>query len=137
MLYKAVNKYGWNSFNLEIFEYCSPDKETLLKREQYYLDTFKPYYNIHITAGSPLGFNHSEETKKILSLARLGEGNPLYGKKGPLAPRWGVKLPDTQILKMKEDFGTKIWLYDIHSKNIINIFVSLHAAAEYFYAAPA
>lgn len=36
--------------------------ESAIQREQYYLDLLKPDYNILKTAGSFLGFKHSEET---------------------------------------------------------------------------
>jgi hypothetical protein len=43
-----------------------------LKREQYYLDTLNPEYNILKTAGSLKGFKHSLKTKKYLSKLKLG-----------------------------------------------------------------
>jgi group I intron endonuclease len=41
-------------------EYCTP--ENTIEREQYYLTSLKPEYNILKVAGSPLGFKHSKET---------------------------------------------------------------------------
>lgn len=46
---------------MEILEYCN-GKELLLKREQDYLDNLKPEYNIVETAGSTLGYKHTEES---------------------------------------------------------------------------
>lgn len=57
---KALIKYGYSGFKLEIFEYCTP--KNCIEREQYYLDTLNPEYNILKAAGSVLGFKHSEET---------------------------------------------------------------------------
>jgi hypothetical protein len=37
---KALLKYGYAEFSLEILEYCSTD--VLLKKEQYYFDKCKP-----------------------------------------------------------------------------------------------
>lgn len=51
-------KYGYSNFILEILEYC--DKFDLLNREQYYMNLLKPEYNVLLTAGSNLGFKHSE-----------------------------------------------------------------------------
>ena len=34
----------------------------MIEREQYYIDTLNPEYNILKIAGSPLGYIHSEET---------------------------------------------------------------------------
>ena len=40
---KALLKYGYPGFQLEILEYCDP-KDTI-KREQYYIDLLVPEYN--------------------------------------------------------------------------------------------
>jgi hypothetical protein len=60
VIYKALLKHGYSQFKLEILEYC--DIEVIRAREQYYLDTLKPDYNILPTAGSSLGFKHTEES---------------------------------------------------------------------------
>lgn len=60
LISKALLKYGYSGFSLYILEYCEP--LVLLEREQYYIDTLKPEYNILKIAGSSLGFKHSEET---------------------------------------------------------------------------
>lgn len=65
-IYKALLKYGYAEFRLEILEYCSP--EVLIEREQFYFDTLIPEYNILKIAGSPLGYRHSEASKKLISL---------------------------------------------------------------------
>lgn len=57
---KALLKYGYSSFNLEILEYCN--KKDLRLREQYYLDKLKPEYNILKTAGSLTGYKHNKVT---------------------------------------------------------------------------
>lgn len=48
-----------------------------MEREQYFLDLLKPQYNILKTAGSLMGFQHSEETKKKLADIFKGNGNSL------------------------------------------------------------
>jgi group I intron endonuclease len=45
---------------------------TLILREQYYIDILKPEYNILKVAGSRLGAKHSESTKQLLSNAFKG-----------------------------------------------------------------
>lgn len=57
---RALLNHGYSNFSLEIIEYC--EKEKAVSREQYYMDFLKPEYNILPTAGSSLGFRHSEET---------------------------------------------------------------------------
>ena len=60
-IHRALLKYGYSAFSLHILEYCS--KEDLITREQYYIDLYKPDYNILRLAGSSLGFKQSEEWK--------------------------------------------------------------------------
>lgn len=55
---------------MEILEYC--DRLNVIEREQYYLDTLKPEYNILKTAGSSLGFYLSEESKAKISSSKKG-----------------------------------------------------------------
>jgi len=39
---KALLKYGYSQFKLDILEYC--DTKDIVKREQYYIDYFNPEY---------------------------------------------------------------------------------------------
>lgn len=41
---RALIKYGYSSFRLEILEYCDPDKR--FDRENFYINECKPEYNI-------------------------------------------------------------------------------------------
>jgi len=70
LINKALLKYGYSNFTLEILEYCEPSK--CIEREQYYLDLIKPEYNILKTAGSMLGYTHSTEVLIKMSEARKG-----------------------------------------------------------------
>ena len=69
IVYKALLKYGYFNFKLEILEYCS--REDLIEREQYYLDMLEPTYNICKLAGSSLGRETSDFTRRKLKAARL------------------------------------------------------------------
>ena len=76
-LQNAWNKYGEENFKFEILEKVS-DITKLLEREQFYLDMFKCFadadngYNILKIAGSRHGMVHSEEAKKLISIASTG-----------------------------------------------------------------
>lgn len=70
IIYQALLKYGYKAFDLYILEYCN--KEELTKREQHFLDTLNPQYNILKVADSCIGRKHTPETKVKMSLARLG-----------------------------------------------------------------
>ena len=67
---RALLKYGYSNFTLEIIEYCEPSN--VIAREQFYLDLLKPEYNILVKAGSSLGFKHAEETKQKIGEASQG-----------------------------------------------------------------
>jgi group I intron endonuclease len=82
-IYKALLKYGYSGFQLEIIEYCEP--KDAIKREQYYIDLLVPEYNILKTAGSSLGYKHTEE-----ALAKL------RGRKG----EW--KLSEETVARLRE-----------------------------------
>lgn len=70
MLYRALLKYGYSNFKLDILEYCKPT--VLIEREQYYIDKLKPDYNILKAAGSLSGFRHSEATIELMRACKLG-----------------------------------------------------------------
>jgi NUMOD1 domain len=73
---KALLKYGYSNFSLEILEYCSLNH--LRSREQYYFDKLKPEYNILKTAGSLTGYKHNGitlvEIRKRLNKLNLEKG---------------------------------------------------------------
>jgi len=65
----ALLKYGYSNFSFEILEYC--DKNIVLEREQHYLNTLNPVYNILKIAGSNSGHKQREESilKRINSFS--------------------------------------------------------------------
>ena len=69
-LQRAFNKY--QDFNFEVLEFVE-NKELLIKREQYYMDLLAPKYNISPTAGSQMGFRHSEASKLKISQIQKGK----------------------------------------------------------------
>lgn len=84
---RALIKYGYSNFSLQILEYC--DIADLTEREQYYLDKLNPKYNILKIAGSSLGHKLTEETKAKISKSiflkkKMGiyvnEKSALYGR---------------------------------------------------------
>lgn len=72
-LLNHYKKYG-ECFYFEVIELCN--QESLIEREQYYIDLFKSYnnngFNICRKAGSLLGYRHTEETRKGWSEKRKG-----------------------------------------------------------------
>jgi hypothetical protein len=74
----ALLKYGYHSFDLAILEYCK--KEYLITREQYYINIFKPEYNILKDARSRLGVSHTAETKAKIKAGNIGIKKPEHWK---------------------------------------------------------
>jgi group I intron endonuclease len=78
-LQRAWNKYGEESFELQVIEYCKP--EDCLAIEQFWLETLNPDYNISFTAGNNYGYKHSKESRKKMSEAKKGKTAWNKGKK--------------------------------------------------------
>lgn len=78
LIYKALLVHGFDSFTLEILEYCEPIN--LIKREQHYIYLLKPEYNILKIAGSKLGTKLSEKTKAKIKAGALGRSEEALAK---------------------------------------------------------
>lgn len=146
LIYKALIKYGFENFNLEIIEYC--DRKNLLLREQYYLDLIKPEYNVLKIAGSSLGFKHNEKTLSFfkkervlskesrlkLSVAASNRVLTELEKKRLSEVRLGTKLLDITRKKISDSIisliGVPVIVKDMET-NIEKSFSCLTQAAEY------
>ena len=118
-IYKAILKYGYKQFKLEIFEYC--DIDVILVREQYYIDLLKPEYNILNIAGSSFGYKHTPETldkfkSRIFSKETLA--NLSKAAKGRVLPEEvRVKISDARTgIKLSDETKAKLFL--ITSKRV-------------------
>jgi group I intron endonuclease len=115
---RAFKKYGYSNFSFTILEYC--EKSDLNAREQYYFDTLNPVYNIlKKVGGLPRGVTRSEETRKLMSLSRTGQLNPLYGKfhseetKDLMRQKaLGRKYSEESKLLMASTKGFSIYVYE-------------------------
>lgn len=81
-LQRSWNKYKERNFIFEIVEECEKTKEIILEREQFYIDSLSPSFNILKIAGSPLGTKRSDNEKIYLSIINSGKNHPQYGKTG-------------------------------------------------------
>ena len=70
MIYKALIKYDYSNFKLDILEYCT--SSILMSREQYYLNSLDPAYNILKYAGSVKGFKHNKVSIEAIRASKLG-----------------------------------------------------------------
>jgi group I intron endonuclease len=128
-IYKAILKDGYSSFSLSILEYIDfnglskiESKKLILEREQHYIDSLSPEYNINPIAGSRLGALHSEESLKKISgenhyfygkthtpefLAKMsealkGEKNPMFGRTDKNHPMYAKTHSAETLLKMSK-----------------------------------
>jgi group I intron endonuclease len=115
LLQRAWDKYGNGLFEFSVIEYVE-DLDKLISREQYYIDTLRPEYNICLVAGNVLGirFKHSDETKQKLrqnALGRLHTEETKEKLKGPLSEkhkknisksRKGMKFSEETKHKMRK-----------------------------------
>jgi hypothetical protein len=69
------------------------------------LDLLKPEYNILLTAGSPFGRKHSEETKAIIFATKIGNKNARGGKGRKRAE--GAGNPNVPIEVFDKETGIK------------------------------
>ena len=67
---RAWNKYGEDAFSFEVLEEVEPIRELLATREQFWMDSLKPVFNIEPAAGSSLGIKRSMETREKIRAAR-------------------------------------------------------------------
>jgi group I intron endonuclease len=157
ILQKAINKYNLQDFIFIVFEYC--ETEELISREQFYIDNIKPEYNINPTAGSSLGYIHTEESiakmsNKIfstearvkMSLAKLGKNHPRFGLahseetkvlmslalSGQNHPMHGKNHSNESKNKISISNGTPIFVYQNEGLIYINSFPSAIKAGEHF-----
>jgi len=98
---RALNKYGIDNFVFEVLEECV--ECDLLNREQYYLDSLKPFtptgYNICVVAGNTLGVKWTDERRQQQSELRKALG---FGK-------WNKgKVPHNKGISWSDDIKDKI-----------------------------
>lgn len=83
--------------------------ENLLEREQHFIDTLDPHYNIARTAGSNLGMTYSDDTKSKMSAARRAHPKMLEQMEKLNADRTGKPLsPEHCATISKNQTGRKL-----------------------------
>lgn len=99
------NKYKENNFTFETLENCNIDD--LITREQYYIDQFKPHYNICKIAGSTLGFKPTIEQINKATLKRIGSKRSYETRKKMSEWQLGRKFSEESKSKMSQSAKTK------------------------------
>jgi group I intron endonuclease len=90
-LQRAYDLYGADAFLFIVIEHVD-HIENLLEREQHYIDTLNPEYNISRTAGSNLGVPVKPETKEKMRITRLTHPRMTEQMEKLNADRRGKKL---------------------------------------------
>lgn len=83
--YRAIRKYGWDSFKWEILQDNISSKEELDILEQYYIKLYNCFDNPAVGYNTQSGghsFKVTQEECKKRSERMMGEKNPMYGKPG-------------------------------------------------------
>ena len=116
----AILKYKLGNFSLDILEYCT--KKDVILREQYYLDTYTPKYNIFKIAGSSLGYKHNEDSLSKISSRKISEEtlNNMRNR---------VQSTNTKI-KISKAIGIPVKVIDINNEEV-RIFISKKEAGKY------
>lgn len=116
----AIRKYGSNNFDWEILHDNITNMNDLKKLEMFYIelyDTFNNGYNLTKGGEGTVGWNHSEETKKKISIAHFGKilseshiqklriintgkNNSMYGKRKEETGMYGKKHTEKSKIKM-------------------------------------
>ena len=82
LMMSAIHKYGWNNIKHEIL-YDGLTKEEAERKEIELIAEYqsnKEEFGYNIANGGNTSGTHSESSKKKMSDARKGKGNPNYGK---------------------------------------------------------
>jgi len=166
-LRNAINKHGLENFVMIVIEYVeiNPEeslevnKANLLAREQFYLDQLftlpeESRYNFLPTAGSSLGYLHSEETKQKISStlagyqhseeakanmseAKKGENHALFGKSHTEGTRQqisdsltGRKLNAEHRKRISTALSTPIYVFDSNTQKLLATYSGIVAASK-------
>jgi len=130
-LQNAFNKYGEKSFKVFLIEECT--KENLQVREQYYIESLKPHYNIRTVVEGRWNFNHSEDTKERIkagvSKFHFEKGHSAVTKQRIANSLLGLEQSDATI-KKRSNTLSKMWAdkglkttyskYGIAQKRLVN-----------------
>lgn len=114
-LQNHYNKYGKSDLQFSILLGCP--KEDLIKIEQYFLDSYNPYFNICKNAGNCLGRRFSDESKK-----KIGESNKGNQKRlgAILSEKTRQKISNSLKGKHPSE-ETRKKLSDSHKGNHVNL----------------
>mgnify|MGYP003435005267 CR=1 FL=1 len=116
-LQRSFNKYGLDNFVFSVIEFVV-DTNKLINKEQFYVDTFNPYFNMcKIIVNSSLGIKRSKEVCEKLSKAQTGMIHSDERRK-----KKSVSQGGENHWTKKKNFSeeSRIKMSETHKKRIIN-----------------
>lgn len=85
ILYRAIRKYGWDNFKFQIIYQSLYLNYTLRFMENYFIKEYNsiiPFgYNMTYGGEGSIGYIPNQETRKLMSLAKIGKPSLLKGIK--------------------------------------------------------
>lgn len=102
-LQNHYNKYGKDDLVFDLLYICQ--REELIMAEQFFIDAYKPYFNICKIAGSSAGIKMSKESIEKNRAARIGKKlGPASEERKQKQREWntGRKMTDEDKKKMSE-----------------------------------
>ena len=81
ILYRSFKKYGVGNHTFEVIRICEPIELNIL--EVYYIaahNSFNSNHGLNATSGGDSHYQCSDETKLKITLSRIGDKNPMWGK---------------------------------------------------------
>jgi len=139
IIHSALLKYGYSNFSLEILEYC--DKDVVLNREQHYLDTLSPAYNILKVAGSNYGHRQREESilKRVSTFTENKKAKqalkPIESKENKISINFPLQgstrsLETIELMRKNHSRSKVVYQYNSDKITLIAKYDSLRQAQE-------
>lgn len=120
--HRSIKKYGQENFDWEILHDDITNIDDLNNLETYYIgyyDTFKNGYNLTEGGGGCVGYSHTEESLRKISIAMKGSGcgenNSMYGvhRFGKSAPNYGKRYKNRNRKREKASEETKLKMSEV------------------------
>lgn len=104
-LQNSYLKYGSSCFEFSVLEECKP--EECIVKEQFWIDTLNPEYNILKVAGSWKGHRHKQHSIEKMRIGNLGKRASIETKKLLSSQRTGTKNPRFGLPKERHPYFNK------------------------------
>jgi len=109
----AVKKYGWENFNHQILYMGEDEQHTLKIIEPFFiqhLNTKHPNgYNLTNGGDGILGYKHTKETRRKISIGHKGQIPWIKGKKITRSSEYRKKLSLSKMGENNPNYGKSTW----------------------------